>query len=439
MSTLRDDAIGVVRRLRGAGFVAYWVGGCVRDIEMGRESHDYDVVTDARPEQTTPLFDHAVRFGAEFGVVVVSERGHQYDVATFRTEGPYLDGRRPSYVKFATAEEDVRRRDFTINGLLHDPLTGETIDYVQGRRDIERRTIRTIGDPEQRFAEDDLRMLRAVRLAAELEFTIEPATFEAIKVLAPSVMRVSAERIRDELLRLLAAPGRGRGVRLLDESGLLDVVLPEVAATRGVEQPPEFHPEGDVFTHTILALEQLRDPSADLALATLLHDIGKPPTMTRTDRIRFNNHDDVGAQMAERICQRLRCPSEQIERVVLLVKDHLRVKDLPKMRQAKAARFLLREDAADHLELHRADCLSSHRDLSVYEWAVDARRELLIARPSHPRLITGDDLIALGLQPGPKFKEIIEFVEDAQLEGRVSSRDEALALVRQTFPLTPHP
>ncbi len=439
MSTLRDGAIEVVRRLRGAGFVAYWVGGCVRDLEMGREPHDYDIVTDARPEQVSPLFDHAVLVGAEFGVVVVSERGHQYEVATFRTEGPYLDGRRPSYVKFATVEDDVHRRDFTINGLLLDPLTRETVDLVGGRGDIKRRLIRTIGAAEERFAEDFLRMPRAVRLAAELGFTIEPDTYRSIRGLAPSVARVSAERIRDELLRLLAARGRSNGVRLLDESGLIDVILPEVAATKGVEQPPEFHPEGDVFTHTLLALEHLEDPSPELALAVLLHDVGKPPTMTRTDRIRFNNHDDVGAQMTEAICRRLRCSNDQTERVVALVRDHLRIKDLPKMRQAKAARFLLREDAADHLELHRADCLASHGDLSVFEWAANTRRELHAARPAQKRLITGDDLIAMGMQPGPKFKDIIEFVEDAQLEGRVHTRDEALTLVRQTFPMPPRP
>lgn len=434
MSTVRDGATEVVRRLRDSGFAAFWVGGCVRDLEMGREPHDYDIVTDARPEQVTSLFEHTVLVGAEFGVVMVSAQGHQYEVATFRTEGPYLDGRRPSYVKFATAEDDVRRRDFTINGLLHDPLTGKTIDYVGGRLDIEQRIIRTIGAPEERFAEDYLRMLRAIRLSAELDFTAEAETFRAINALARSVERISPERIRDELFRLLVAPGRSKGVRLLDESGLLNVILPEVTAVKGVEQPPEFHPEGDVFTHTVLALGHLRNPSPELALATLLHDVGKPPTMTRTDRIRFNGHDEVGAQMTETICRRLRCSNEQMDRVVSLVRNHLRTKDLPKMRQAKAARFLLQEDAADHLELHRVDCLASHGDLSVWEWAVNAQQELAATRPQRPRLLSGDDLIAMGFPPGPKFKEILEYVEDAQLEGQVHTHEDAVALVRRVFP-----
>ncbi|HET6780857.1 MAG TPA: CCA tRNA nucleotidyltransferase [bacterium] len=437
MGTLRDGAVDVVRRLRDAGCTAFWVGGCVRDLEMGREPHDYDIVTDARPERVTSLLDRAVLVGAEFGVVAVSSHGHQYEVATFRTEGPYLDGRRPSSVKFATAEDDVRRRDFTINGLLHDPLSGKTSDYVDGRQDIRRRIIRTIGTPQERFAEDYLRMLRAVRLAAELDFTIEAETFRAIAALAPSVERVSAERIRDELLRLLVAPGRSNGVRLLDESGLLRIILPEVTATKGVEQPPEFHPEGDVFTHTLLALKYLRNPSPELALATLLHDVGKPPTMTRVDRIRFNNHDDVGAQMAETICRRLRCSNEQVDRVVSLVQNHLRMKDLPKMRQAKAARFLLQPDAADHLELHRVDCQASHGDLSVWEWAVKTQQELAATKPLQPRLLSGDDLIQLGFPPGPKFKEILDYVEDAQLEGQVHSYEEAMALVRRVFPAEP--
>jgi len=434
MSSVREGAVEGVRQLRAEGFTAFWVGGCVRDLEMGREPHDYDIVTDARPEQVASLFDRAVLVGAEFGVVAVSSRGHQYEVATFRTEGPYLDGRRPSYVKFATAEDDVRRRDFTINGLLHDPLSGQTVDYVNGRQDITRRIIRTIGTPKERFAEDYLRMLRAVRLAAELDFTIEAETFRAITALAPAVERVSVERIRDELFRLLIAPGRSKGVRFLDESGLLQAILPDVSAMKGVEQPPQFHPEGDVFTHTVLALGYLRNPSPELALATLLHDVGKPPTMTRSDRIRFNGHDEVGAQMAEEICRRLRCSNEQVDRVVSLVRNHLRIKDLPKMRPAKAARFLLQPDAADHLELHRVDCLASHGDLSVWEWAVKAQQELAVTKPLQPRLLSGDDLIRLGLPPGPKFKEILEYVEDAQLEGQVQSHDEAVALVRRVFP-----
>jgi poly(A) polymerase len=411
----------------------------VRDLEMGREPHDYDVATSAPPSEVAALFEETVLVGARFGVVVVTVDGYHYEVSTFRAEGPYLDGRRPSRVEFVDAQVDVRRRDFTINGLLHDPLTATTIDYVGGRADIAARLVRTIGDPEIRFGEDRLRMLRAIRLAAELEFTVEPQTLEAIRTHAAAIGEISAERIRDELLRLLTSADRGRGVQLLHDSGLLQIILPEVAATVGVPQPPEFHPEGDVFIHTVLAMERLRDPSAVLALATLLHDIGKPPTLSRSDRIRFNEHDAVGAEMAKAICRRLRLSGDETERVVALVRDHLRVKDLPKMRPAKAKRFLLQPDAADHLELHRADCLASHGDLSVYTWATAALAALAAQSADRSRLITGDDLLELGYRPGPQFKTILDYVEDAKLEGRVASREAALALVRQAFPPPPGP
>jgi len=434
-ASLREGALAIVRRLRDRGYSAYWVGGCVRDLEMGRDPHDYDIATDARPSEIAALFDHPTLIGARFGVVVVTLGGHRYEVSTFRTEGPYLDGRRPSRVEFADARTDVLRRDFTINGLLYDPLANKTIDYVGGRADIARRLVRTIGDPAARFAEDRLRMLRAIRLAAELEFGVEAATLQAISSHAAAIAAVSAERIRDELFRLLTSPGRGQAVRLLHETGLLRAILPEVAATSGVPQPPEFHPEGDVFTHTVLALEHLRRPTPVLAMAALLHDIGKPRTLTRSDRIRFNEHDAVGARMAEAICRRLRCSGHDTDRIVALVREHLRLKDLPKMREARAKRFLLHPDAGDHLELHRADCLASHGDLSVYHWAVEALRNLAAQPPAHPRLITGDDLVALGYHPGPQFAAMLELVEDAQLEGRIATRDEAIALIRQAFPL----
>src|SRR3989442_3766970 len=404
---------------------------------MGREPHDYDVATDARPSEVATLFPNAVLVGVRLGVLVVPLSGHHYEVSTYRPEGPYVNGRRPSRVEFVDAQSDVIRRDFTINGLLHDPLTGQTIDYVGGRTDIARRIVRTIGPPRIRFAEDRLRMLRAVRLAAELQFDIDDDTFRAIAEQASAIPEVSAERIRDEMQRLLTAPGRGRGVRLLHASGLLQVILPEVAATAGVPQPPEFHPEGDVFIHTVLALEHLRDPSPVLAMATLLHDIGKPPTFSQSDRIRFNEHDAVGARMAEDICRRLRLSGHQNQRIVALRRDHLRIKDLPKMRPAKAKRFLLQPDIADHLELHRADCLASHRNLDVYTWATEALAELSAQHPDRERLVTGDDLVALGYPPGAQFKTILDYVEDARLEGRVASRDAALAFIRQTFPPPP--
>jgi tRNA nucleotidyltransferase/poly(A) polymerase len=431
---LRAGATAIVRRLRAAGFESYWVGGCVRDIEMGRTPHDYDIVTDARPEQVTSLFPGALQVGARFGVVVIpADTGH-FEVATFRAEGPYLDGRRPSVVTFVDAASDVRRRDFTINGLLHDPVEGRTHDFVGGRADIAARIVRTIGNPEERFAEDRLRMLRAVRLAAELGFEVEPDTFRAIRANAPAISSVSAERIRDELMRLLVSPGRGEGVRRLEASGLLTVILPEVAAMVGVEQPAEFHPEGDVFVHTVLALGYLRDPHPLLALATLLHDVGKPPTQTHADRIRFHGHDEAGAVVAEEICRRLRLSSAETDRVVALVREHLRVKDLPKMRPARARRFLLRADAADHLELHRADCLASHGHLDVYDWAVAARAALSAQHTRPAPLLTGNDLIALGYVPGPRFKIMLEAVWDAQLEGAIRTADEARAFLRARFP-----
>ncbi|MGH2398749.1 MAG: CCA tRNA nucleotidyltransferase [bacterium] len=433
MGTLRESAVSVVRQLRTRGFTAYWVGGSVRDLEMGREPHDYDVVTDARPEQVAQMFPNAALVGAQFGVVIVPWGEWHFEVSTFRAEGPYLDGRRPSHVEFVGERDDVARRDFTINGLLHDPIAGRTIDHVGGRADIARRVVRTIGDPQRRFAEDRLRMLRAVRLAAELEFEIDPTTFAATQAEAGSITQISAERIRDELVRLLTSPARGRGLRLLRESGLMRAVLPEVEAMAGVPQPPEFHPEGDVFTHTVLVLERLRTPHPVLAVAALLHDVGKPPTMTVTDRIRFNGHDELGAEMTAAICRRLRFSGDDTARIVALVRDHLRVKDLPKMRPAKAGRFLLADEAEDHLELHRADCLASHGNLDVYRWAL-AARETLIKDTVRPRpLLTGDDLIAMGLEPGPRFKEMLDAVFDAQLEGAIRTADEARAFVRREF------
>jgi poly(A) polymerase len=433
--TLEAGAIAIVDHLRHHGYQAYWVGGCVRDIEMGRQPHDYDIATNASPAAVMGLFETASHVGAQFGVVVVALGAHHFEVSTFRTEGPYLDGRRPSSVEFVDAERDVRRRDFTINGLLHDPLTHTTIDYVGGREDLARRVVRAIGDPSVRFAEDRLRMLRALRLAAELDFTIEKATFQAIQAQAAEIAIISGERIRAELVRLLTASGRKTGLERLHASGLLKVILPEAAAMVGVPQPPEFHPEGDVFTHTALALGHLTVLTPVLAMGVLLHDIGKPPTYTVTDRIRFNRHEEVGAILAEDICRRLRFSGDETERIVELVRNHLRIADLAKMRPAKAKRFLLREDFLDHLELHRVDCLASHGDMTEWEWATRAYQALLAEPPPAKRLLTGDDLIAMGYQPGPSFAKILEVVEDAQLEGRVRTPEMARALVAEMFPL----
>lgn len=401
---------------------------------MGRPPHDLDIVTDARPEQIVRLFPHTVSVGAAFGVVIVSTSTGTFDVATFRREGPYLDGRHPAFVEFASLEEDVRRRDFTINALLHDPLGGSVLDLVGGQEDLAARRIRAVGDPNARFSEDRLRMLRAVRLATELGFAIEEETFQAIRRYAAEIHGVSAERIRDELLRLLIAGGRADGVDLLRESGLLREILPEVAAMDGVEQPPEYHPEGDVLTHTRLALAHLREPSAVLALGVLLHDVGKPPTFERADRIRFHGHAEVGGGMAEEICRGLHLTSDEVERVAALVREHLRIRDLPLMRPARAKRFLARPDFPDHLELYRVDCLASRGDLSTWEWARNAHIHLSDEERRPTRLLTGQDLIARGYRPGPQFREILEAVVDAQLEGMVRTREEALTFVEREFP-----
>ena len=447
MDAKRQAAIEIVRRLREEGFQAYLVGGCVRDLVMGREPKDYDVATDATPDAVVKLYPESLTVGAQFGVVLVPREAGDVEVATFRSDGRYTDGRHPDAVRYAkSAEEDVRRRDFTINGLLYDPLASPAegeglmrdglLDYVGGLADIQGRRIRTIGDPTERLSEDRLRMLRAVRFAARFGFSLDPPALRAIRNLAPEIREVSVERVRDEIVKILTEGNARRGFELLDETGLLKEVLPEVKAMQGVAQPPEFHPEGDVWTHTLMMLGGLRNPTPTLALGVLLHDVGKPPTFSVRERIRFDNHVEVGARMAEAICGRLRLPSRETERVAELVRHHLRFKDFPEMRRSTQLRFLRLPGFDEHLELHRLDCLSSHRDLTNYELA---RRLLEETPPQEIKpapLVRGDDLIARGYKPGPLFKTILRAVEDAQLEGRVHSREEALGLVAQQFPLS---
>ena len=422
--------------LAEAGHEAYLVGGCVRDIVLGREPSDYDVSTDATPERVVALFPGSLTVGAKFGVVVVVEQGIQVEVATFRSDISYSDGRHPDRVVYShSAADDVRRRDFTINGLLMDPRTGEVIDLVGGRADLDARLVRAIGDPELRFAEDKLRMLRAIRFAARFGFAIELTTFAAIRRLAPEISQVSAERVRDELTRLLTEGSARRGFELLDASGLLPAVLPEAARMKGVEQPPEFHPEGDVWIHTRIMLEGLAAGGPEtLAWGVLLHDVGKPPTFTPASgpgtRIRFDNHTEVGAAMAEAICRRLRFSNASTDQIVSLVRNHLRFIDVPRMRPATLKRFVRLPRFEEHLELHRLDCLSSHGKLDAYEFV---RRFLAETPPEEvrpPRLVSGDDLKAFGLPPGPLFGKILAAVEEAQLEGRVKTREEALELLQ---------
>lgn len=432
----RQAAEEIVRRLRGEKFQAYFVGGCVRDLVMGREPADYDVATDAMPDEVLKLFPDSLTVGARFGVVVVPREAGDVEVATFRSDGRYADGRHPEDVRFAkTPEEDVRRRDFTVNGLLFDPVKKKVVDHVGGQADIRRRVVRTIGDPAERFAEDRLRMLRAVRFSARFDFALDPAALEAIRKLAPEIRTVSAERVRDEILKILTEGRARRGFELLEEARLLGEVLPEVKAMQGVAQPPEFHPEGDVWTHTLMMLEGLRSPSATLALGVLLHDVGKPRTFSVRERIRFDNHVEVGAAMAEEICGRLRLSTRHTERVVELVRHHLRFKDFPQMRRSTQMRFLRLEGFGEHLELHRLDCLSSHRNLSNYEMARRLLEETPAEEVKPPPLVRGEDLIERGYAPGPVFKKILQAVEDAQLEGKIRSREEAMRLVEEQFPL----
>ncbi|MFZ3245517.1 MAG: CCA tRNA nucleotidyltransferase [Candidatus Acidiferrales bacterium] len=435
----REHAERICARLRDAGYQALFNGGCVRDIILGREPSDYDVCTDARPERVQQLFPASIPVGAQFGVVIVVEDGVQVEVATFRSDIGSADGRHPVRVEFSTsAEEDVRRRDFTINGLLMDPWDGKILDFVGGQADIKARLVRAIGEPERRFEEDKLRMLRAVRFAARLDYSIEPRTFAAIRKLASQIDQVSKERVRDELSKMLTEGSARRAFELLDETGLLREVLPEVARMKGIQQPAQFHPEGDVWTHTLLMIEKLpAGAPRTLAWGVLLHDVGKPPTFKApagpNDRIRFDDHVEIGVRIAEEICRRLRFSNEDAEQIASLVANHMRFKDVPNMRDSTRKRFARLPHFDQHLELHRLDCLSSHGSLSSYDFV----RGFLAETPPeavHPaRLLTGEDLKNMGFQPGPQFKEILSAVEDAQLEGKIASREEALDFVRLQF------
>ena len=442
-----EAAAEIVAKLRAAGREAYFVGGCVRDMLLGRVPADYDVATSARPEEVLGLFDKTFAVGAQFGVVlVVSKAGDEAEqeilteVATFRSDGAYSDGRRPDAVRFAdSAEEDVQRRDFTINGLLLDPealvRSGDarqaTLDTVGGVRDLAARVVRAIGEPHLRFTEDKLRMLRAVRFAARFDFELDPSTAAAIRELAPGIRQVSAERVRDELTKMLTEGRAKRAFELLDETGLLAQVLPEVAKMHGVEQPPQFHPEGDVWKHTLMLLDQLPEGATPtLAWGALLHDVGKPPTFrVGPDRIRFDGHVEVGVRMAEEILRRLRFGNEEAGQIVSLIANHMRFSDVEKMKESTLKRFFRLPRFAEHLALHRMDCLSSYGSLAYYNFAKE-RFESLPAEQVHPKLlVTGKDLIEAGYRPGPEFKKLLGLAEDAQLEGRIHTRDEGLALI----------
>ncbi|MBM3858611.1 MAG: CCA tRNA nucleotidyltransferase [Verrucomicrobia bacterium] len=425
---MKQTAVNIVRRLREAGHTAYFAGGCVRDMVRGIEAHDFDIATSATPEQIRSLFARTIPVGAAFGVVLVLEDGHQFEVATFRNDETYLDGRRPSGVRFGTPQEDAQRRDFTVNGMFYDPLEDKLLDWVGGQADIERRLIRTIGEPRHRFGEDKLRMLRCLRFATTLGYEIEPATFEAVREMAPQISVVSAERIREELVKIFTRAHPGRGLVLLEQSGLLREVLPEVAAMKGVEQPAEFHPEGDVFEHVKLMLDGMpSEPSLTLAFAVLLHDVGKPPTFSVSDRIRFNEHDKLGAEMAETILRRLRFSNEEIERIVLCVAEHMRFRHVQEMRTAKLKRILARPTFADELELHRLDCIASHGSLDNVDFllkkAAETPPEVVKPKP----LVNGRDLLEIGFTTGTLVGAVLREIEELQLEEHLESREAALA------------
>jgi poly(A) polymerase len=421
--------------LRREGFRALFAGGCVRDLLMGMPPKDYDIATNALPEQVMALFPHHAPVGAAFGVVLVIRPEGPFEVATFRTDGPYLDGRRPAEVTYCAENEDAARRDFTINAMFLDPETDEVIDWVGGREDLAAKVVRAVGDPVARFREDRLRLLRAVRFASRLGFALDPDTRAAILAEADSLHSgVSLERVREELVKMFTEGRAGAALTLLDETGLLAVVLPEVQAMKGVEQPPEFHPEGDVFIHTRLMLGLLpADCTPTLAMGTLLHDAGKPLTQTFEDRIRFNLHEKVGAHIARAVTQRLRFSNQESDRIVWLTENHMRVSAIPKMREGKRRIFVTEPGFDELLKLCRLDCLSSHRDLSGIDWVEQYRDSLPADAPRPPRVFNGHDLLALGYAAGPQFSKILAAVEEAQLEGAVSTKEEAAVFVRRHF------
>lgn len=416
-------AVEIVKKLQGRGFQAYFAGGCVRDLVMRRTPQDYDIATEATPAEVSRLFTRTIPVGRRFGIVLVVENRIPFEVATFRGEKSKEFSPRP--------EADVKKRDFTINGLLYDPVRRKVFDYLGGRKDIEKKIIRFIGDPEERIREDSLRLIRAVRLAVGLGFTIEKRSYQAIRRMSVRIRRVSKERIRDELAGILTAPDPYRGFRLLDDTGLLSVILPEVERMKGVMQPEEFHPEGDVFTHTLLMLKGLKKSSLVLALGVLLHDVGKPQTFAVRERIRFNGHDRIGAELAKKIMKRLRFPNTEITKVAACIENHIRILNAPRMREATLQRLFLRETFVDELELHRLDCLASHRDLKVWRFLkkkfIDFKKKPAEEKP----LLSGNDLLRMGFAEGPVIGRIHRELLDLQLEGKLRTRAEARQWVRK--------
>src|SRR5437660_5829301 len=437
--TPRELANSICEMLQRNKHQALLVGGCVRDLLLGREPADYDVATDATPVEVAGLFPESVAVGAQFGVILIPKNGLKVEVATFRSDVGYSDGRHPDRVVYSqTPQEDVERRDFTINGLLMRHDTGEVLDFVGGQKDLHAGLVRAIGDPDRRFAEDKLRMMRAVRFAARFGFAIEETTLGSMRRHVSEIQQVSPERLREELTKMLTEGAARRAFELLEETGLLGQVLPEIRAMKGVEQPPEFHPEGDVWIHTCLMLEKLeKGASPTLAWGVLLHDVGKPPTFQSAaetgDRIRFNHHVDVGVRMAEAICRRLRSSNDETKQITALVANHMRFGAVEAMKKATLKRLVRLPLFEEHLELHRLDCLSSHGNLDSYQFVQRFLDQTPPEQVRPDRLLTGDDLLAMGLRPGPQFARILGAIEDAQLEGQIRTEEEAKEYVLRNF------
>jgi putative nucleotidyltransferase with HDIG domain len=430
----KEKAIAIIKSLREAGYESYLAGGCVRDMLLGKTPQDYDISTNAKPDEVVRIFPKTVPVGAQFGVILVIVEGQPFEVASFRHDGPYLDGRRPAQVRYGTLEEDIFRRDFTINGMVYDPVADQLIDLVGGQSDLDSKLVRAIGTPRSRFEEDRLRMIRAVRFAASLDFAVENETFAAIGELAPSIRQISWERIGDEITRILTEGGAKTGFELLDRAGLLRILLPEIDAMKGVEQSPEYHPEGDVFTHTMLTLEYLDSPTETLAYGCLLHDVGKPVCIRHDEaRLTFYGHTEKGAAMAEEVLKRLKRSRATRERVAYLVRNHLRHLQAPQMRLSTLKRFLGENGIDELLELTRIDALSANGDLQHYRFCMEKLAELKTEEIHPEPLLRGRDLIAMGFSPGPNFQQILKQVEEAQLGGELSSREQAMAWVEKNY------
>jgi len=439
-SELLDFAREVVIELRNADHKAFCVGGCARDTLLGIEPKEYDITTSATPEEVSELFPHTVPIGASFGVILVITGKYQFEVATFRKDLSYSDGRHPDRVIYSSQEqEDVLRRDFTINGMLYDPIEEEVIDYIGGIADIKSKIVKTIGDPYERFNEDKLRMMRAIRFSSRYNFELDVNTFSAVEKLAGGIIQVSSERIRDEITKIITQSNPGHGLKMLSVSGLLKYILPDVEIMNGVEQPPEFHPEGDVFIHTCLVLDKLFENqngvvSPELAIGALLHDVGKPPTFSISDRIRFNGHDKLGADMSKKICRELKFSNKQIEIIYELIRDHLKFKDVFNMKKSTLKRFIGMPHFEEHMALHLADCQASHGLMAAYDFIMEKYNDFEEEEIKPAPILSGRELIEMGYKPGPLFSEILNFVEEAQLEGDISNTEEARKAVSETYP-----